>query len=234
MVKIIHLPIQSAPGANPVKLPLHVLQIIPDFVDISAEAHRPFNLFGTLAMLLGARGWGRVMAPQVWAPGRTPDQLRQAFPVGGDLGTDPFSASTFVPQPPFVQETDATPPQYEIIHMSERFISGTARSDAVLELLMVLSHTPLVTVRPGQVRDTAIGYGTRLIIMERPESSLGPFGIDDFARAVAGGGGPAVLVVKDDAPQARDRFLTATYAAIVHNHPLSSVARDQPDVNVDL
>ena len=43
-----------------------------------------------------------------------------------------------------------------------------------------------------------------------------------------------MLVVKEDAPQARDRFLTATYAAILHNHPLSSVARDQPDVNVNL
>jgi hypothetical protein len=60
-------------------VPLHVLQVVPHFVNISAAASRPFNLFGALAMLLGPRGWGRVLVPMLWSPGRTPDQLRQAF-----------------------------------------------------------------------------------------------------------------------------------------------------------
>ena len=156
------------------KLPLHVLQVIPDFVDILAEASRPFNLFGALDNASGPRGWGRVMVPQVWSPGRTPDQLRQAFSVGRDLGTDPFSPSIFVSQPPFVRETDAEPPQYEIIHMSERFVGGTAIYDANEDLDAILSHTPLVMVRPGQVRDMAVQHGTRLIILERPHHPFGP------------------------------------------------------------
>jgi hypothetical protein len=234
MGKIIHLPVQSVPATTLVKLPLHVLQVIADFVDISAEASRPFNLFGTLATLLGQRGWARVMVPQLWSPGRTPDQLRQAFPVRGDLGTDPFSPSNLVQQPPFVPQADATPPQYEIIHISARFLFSRNAYDATYELKAVLSHTPLVMVRPGQVRDMAVQHGTRLIILDRPTSMIRQSEIDDFARAVSGAGGPAVLVVKEEDPQVRDKFLADTYAAIVHNHPLSRVARFQSATNVDL
>lgn len=234
MGKIIHLPIRSAPAATPVKLPLHVLQVIADFVDLFAEASRPFNLFGALATLLGQRGWGPVMVPLLWSPGRTLDQLRQAFPVRGDLGTDPFSPWNFIQQPPFVPQADATPPQYEIIHISARFLFGRSAYDAAYELNAVLSHTPLVMVRPGQVRDMAVQCRTRLIILDRPTSMIRQSEIDDFARAVSGAGGPAVLVVKEEDPRVRDEFLAHTYAAIVHNHPLSSVARLQSATNVDL
>jgi CHAT domain len=231
--KLTKLHVQSATAATPAKLPLNVLQVIPDFVSLSDEAKRPFNLVGTVADLLGPRGWQKVIAPWLWSPQRAQEDLRRAFPVRDDLRPGPFSKSKIVRRPPFVRSRDKPPPQYEIIHLSGVAISsglslGPYR-DSNYELAVVLSHKPLVKLPPGQLRDMAVQHGTRLLLIE---NAVGR--VDDFAQLVAGAGGPAIMIVQGDDRRARDEFLSQAYAAIIHGEPLSSLGRSASNADVSL
>jgi hypothetical protein len=101
------------------------------------------------------------------------------------------------------------------------------------DVTAVLSHSPLIKIKPGELRDIGIQHGTRLLVIEK-RNTRDPTSYEHFARQVVGGGGPAVLIVQSMDRGAGDNFLAETYAAILHGEPLSNVKRfaSHPDVGV--
>jgi hypothetical protein len=81
----------------------------------------------------------------------------------------------------------------------------------------------------------AVQHGARLLIVEtRPPYVQLDGTADQFARHVAGAGGPAVLVVQAKDASARDTFLERTYAAFAHGENLSQLANPATNAEVTL
>ena len=243
MYNVTELSVPTPLAEEPAQLPVRVLLTLPDYI---TSGQRPplFNVPAAVSRLLGRQGWKvaeRVMPPQVWAPGWNPEQLRTfvttpflgtpwAFP---EVNVENFRSSKF---------PDG---EHEIIHFIG-FVS-TGRGYPAIHLL----DNPF-GMQSGALRDALVRAQTRLLILQVPSEQYS--NAARLATFVVGGGGPAVLVVQSgrvpdynafprvlrpmiknwswevDDKEALDTYFLGLYANILHNRPLSDLARPEPDL----
>jgi hypothetical protein len=200
----------------PGRLPLSILLALPDYV--THDTGTPlFNLPAAIGRLIGRAGYARavkVLSPNIWAPGWSDAQLLQ------------FATSPFHDRPEIFKEvhvaglralsfagTGGLQRQYDIVH----FIGYvTCMRDGSVRL--VLSNEPGGELGPGALRDSLVAAGTRLLILQVPQSQFERSRL--LAEVVVNGGGPAVLMVTGRDSGIVDRYLLNLYANILHNIPI--------------
>jgi hypothetical protein len=248
------LPVRSVLADVPFAMPLETLLALPEYVTRNPQAPK-FNLPGVVNRWLGSFGWQRatkIMNPYIWAPGWDASQL-EALIIGPfrDTSRPPLEIdmeSLYTPEFPghyrLRQETDASYPQYEIVH----FIGHVRRhnGDPTLDLGEGVGDA----LGAGALRDALVMARTRLLILHVPVLQF-----DDAVRLagfVVGSGGPAVLVVIGGEAEkisgnvaehlARlqqfqwghdlERYFSFLYLNLIHNFPLPQAV--DPNVGAQL
>jgi CHAT domain len=223
-------PIEEAP----VELPLRILLALPRYVTDDPAA-TVFNLPGAIGRLLGRAGADRairVLMPQVWAPGFSAKQLRK------------FATSPFLDRPGIfdqfniegwrVRDSPGTgflgaPSGSPVVACDVVQFAGRVEMPAGEPLLLTGVSPGGGRLRPGALRDALVAARTRLLVLGVPGS--------DFRSAVrladiiAGGGGPAVVIVAGRDGGTVNLYLLNLYANIVHNQLLPQLAK--PDANLE-
>jgi hypothetical protein len=217
--------------SRPLRMPFDILlALAPNQVPGTLEA---FNVLAACNTVLGGFGWERatrVLNPKVWAPDW--DEARLASLVA-QAGLDPELASdlrvqSFLGLDEPGEPSATEPPQFEIVHfVGEVFNEGSEATP-----VLVIGEGPAaVVVRPGALRDALVAAGSRLLILQVGLTSHKAELLADF---VAGGGGPAVLVLSGRHSERLQQYLVGFYAGLVHNHPLPEIAPPPPHTDEDL
>jgi hypothetical protein len=239
MFRSISLPVPHVTGHFGVKLPVRVLLAIPEYVNEEFDP-APFNVLDAIDHLMGGHGWERavkVMEPSVWAPGWDDEKFRQVFasPFGasgrsipprifGRLRVREFPASRARLKVPLWSR-----PVFDVVHFTGAIpwwgfadsclaLQGEGRAWVGFEDVVEGRAVPA-----GELRDALVWCGTRLLILQvRPAESQWA---ERLGAYIAGGGGPAVLVVVGGDAEALQAYFTSLYAGIIHNQFLGEVAR---------
>lgn len=239
MFRSISLPVPHVAASFGVNLPVRVLLAIPENAEEDFDP-APYNVLEAIDRLMGSRGWERavkVMKPSVWAPGWDDEKLRRVFGSAFDVSgrrippevLDGLRVEHFPASPSRVKMRFWSRPRFDVVHFT-----GAAPwwipDDACLALKREEkswgSSEDLLkgrAMQAGELRDALVWCGTRLLILHtRPADADGA---ERLAGYVAGGGGPAVIVVAGDDAETLDAYFANLYAGIIHNQPLSEVAR---------
>jgi CHAT domain len=197
-------------GTPPV-LPIDILYYLPEYITNNASPEWIFNLPGAINDLMGSSGWERgtqVLKPRIFAPGLTDAQLI-AF------ASAPFGRNKY--QFPRIDAGELRAPfaECEIVHFVGSIFEEN--SDTFFNLL---------------------NPSTRLLILQNLSSDM-PAPPAEYLRAnerlaqviIEAGGPPVLIMAGARRPEASNRYLADVYAKIVHDQPLSEVAR--PDEQID-
>ncbi|MBI4546211.1 MAG: hypothetical protein HY703_13515, partial [Gemmatimonadetes bacterium] len=219
MYRYVPVPTRPRLAAVPVDMPIDVLIAISHLT----PAYNPFLIFRDL---LGHFGWDRalkVVAPRLWAPAWSPEQLA-LLPAQAEVPPAHLPrmlAEAFPGESPW-------PQQYEVVHYIGRIGTGPGgEAEPVLRL-----PRPDRTVGPAELRDRLLAVSTRLLILEVSRRSRRE--AVRLAEQIALAGGPAALViVRLEATPLHD-YVREVYAGILHNRPLPEVAAAAEGMGPDL
>jgi hypothetical protein len=219
---------------SPVELPLRILVALPQYITDDPAAP-VFNLPGAIGRLLGRAGAERatrVLMPRVWAPGFTAQQLRR------------FATSPFLDRPGIFEPIDieawrvpdfpsigfvGVPSAFPVAVYDVVQFAGRVEMSAGEPQLLIGVGPGGCRSGPGALRDALVAARTRLLILGVPGADFqSAVRLADF---VAGGGGPAVVVVAGRDAGTVNLYLLNLYANIVHNQPLPQLAK--PDMHLE-
>jgi hypothetical protein len=248
MYQVLPLNVPTALADTSVRLPINILLALPPILTQSAGS-RLFDHPGLFAQLLGRFGWEHstnVCHPRVWAPAWDDEQVVRFF--FGRPAAPPESSPENLREtaPPWQRELrtgwqQPSGPEYDIIHFvldARQFASLLAREPGFVPEAQ--GPDPVAEAsrafRAGALRDVLVGSQTRLLILHASDENTGPDRIRaqtqalSLAAYIAGGGGPAVLVVLGSGKDLDDYFLNF-YRELLHNRLLSEAAR--PPAHLD-
>ena len=220
--------------------PFHLVLAIPK--SATREGLPLFSPFHAINQLLGPfKTANKLLDAKIWAPTLNPKLFARfvglPYPYkqwpSPDIETESLRATEFLePADDFVRPGDA-PAHWPIVHFVGR-VNDAPNGEPILQSEFFGDSG---SYAPGALRDALVACGSRLFILQCLTFDLTR--ANQLAEWIAGGGGPAVLVVAIDDQDATQSYFLELLAGLVHNLPLT-VAAEIPsqllrtDMEVDL